>query len=163
MTWGCVCVCVCVCVCDDFLVWIILDISISWIQSLGLYNGFCLHLYLTRYLMFYFILVFIACLMSLRMYTCLCSRYHFLCMFFDSYLSIHMYLLDFRSITDSLIFIYDTGHCMYLYAWITSLDHEHVWLPGTPTGFILRTRWVIFWQPWPSCPDPGAWTVVILL
>ena len=50
-------------------------------------------------------------------------------MFFDSYLSMHVYLLDFRFTTDSLIFIYVTGHCIYLYAWTTSLDHVHVWLP----------------------------------
>ena len=39
------------------------------------------------------------------------------------------------------------GHDLYLHAWTTSLDHVHVWSPE-PTGFILRTRWVIFWQPW---------------
>ena len=40
-----------------------------------------------------------------------------------------MYLLDFGFTTDSLISIYVTGHCLYLCAWTTSLDHVHVWLP----------------------------------
>jgi len=42
---------------------------------------------------------------------------------------IDMHVLDLEFTTDSLIFIYATGHCLYLYAWTTSLDHVHVWLP----------------------------------
>jgi len=40
-----------------------------------------------------------------------------------------MYLLDFEFTTNFLVFIYVAGHCLYLYAWTTSLDHVHVWLP----------------------------------
>jgi len=48
-----------------------------------------------------------------------------------------MYLLDFRVTTDSLIFIYITGHYLYLYAWTTSLYHVHVWLPEHANWFYL--------------------------
>jgi len=53
---------------------------------------------------------------SSHVYVYVCSQHYFLCMFSDSDLSIHMYLLDCRLTTDSLIFIYVTGHYLYLYA-----------------------------------------------
>jgi len=65
----------------------------------------------------------------LHVYMYLCSRHCILCIFSYSYLSMHMYLLDFRFITNFLIFIYIVDHCLYIYAWTTSLDHVYVWLP----------------------------------
>ena len=74
-------------------------------------------------------LVFIACLMYLsHAYLYLSSRHRFPFMFSNSDLSIYVYLLDFEFTIVPLISIYVTGHCMYLYAWITSFDRIHVWL-----------------------------------
>ena len=42
---------------------------------------------------------------------------------------IDTHVLDFKFTNDFLILIYVTGHYLYLYAWITSLDHVHLWLP----------------------------------
>jgi len=73
----------------------------------------------------------------------------FQCMFSKWDSSIHMYLLDFRFTTNSLIVIYVTGHCLYLC--MPELHHLIMYTCdclSTLTGFILCTRWVIFWQPW---------------
>jgi len=68
-------------------------------------------------------------------------------MFFYSDLSIYMYFLTFRLTIDFLIFVHVTGHCLYMYAWITTLDHIHVllsehanWLYFTYSlGYFLTT------------------------
>jgi len=92
-----------------------------------------------------------------HIYMCLCSRHNFQCMFFDSNLSIHVYLLDFRFTTDSLITIYITGNCTYLCAWTTSL-----WLC---TRVLACTRHLSSFYVLAglisdnlelSCPDPEA-------
>ena len=46
----------------------------------------------------------------------------------------YMYLLD---LGFTVIFLYVTCHFMYLRAWTTSLDHVHVCLLCTPSGFIF--------------------------
>ena len=95
-----------------------LDASVPWIHKSEL-----IQLVLS-------ILVFIRCLIYLsHIYLYLNPRHCFQCMLSDSDLLIYMYLLDFRFIIVPLIFIYVTSNCLYLYAWITSLDHVHVWLP----------------------------------
>ena len=64
----------------------------------------------------------------------------FQCMFLDSDLSIHVYLLDFRFTTDSLIFI------MLLIISCTCIPEPHHLIMytcdclSTPIGFILRIR-----------------------
>ena len=119
------------------------------IQSLGLYNEFCSHLYLTYYLMFYFILVFIACLMSLRMFIC---AYALDTVFYACF-SIHIYRYTctylISNLLPILLFLF-----MLLVITCTCMPEPHHLIMytcdrlSTPTGFILRTRWVIFWQSW---------------
>jgi len=65
----------------------------------------------------------------LHVYMYLCSRRPILCIFSYSYLLMHMYLLDFEFITNFLISIYIADHCLYMYAYTTSLDRALVWLP----------------------------------
>ena len=154
VTWGIwwvgVCVCVCVCVYEGFLIW---TIPLTY-QSHKFIIWACttsfVHTCIYRMLD-----------VSSRVYVYLCSRHHFLCMFFDSDLSIHMYLLDFRFSTDSLISIYVTGLCLYMYAWTTSLDHVHVWLPEHANLLHLAYSLVCFCDnPRSSCPDLRVWTMV---
>jgi len=77
-----------------------------------------------------------------HVYLYLCSRHHFIFMFSDSDLSIYMiYCRSFN-------FLYVTCHCRYLHAWTTSLDHVHCDFLSTPTGFIICTCEIDFWQPW---------------
>ena len=55
--------------------------------------------------------VFIACLIYLsHIFMYLCSRHHFLCMFFDSDLSIYMYLLDFGFLVLWSLLYYTCSH-----------------------------------------------------
>ena len=63
----------------------------------------------------------------------------------------------------SFNFLYVTCHCLYLYAWTTSLDHVHVCLICTPLGSIICTRGVASDNPEFSCPDFRARTMVALL
>jgi len=93
--------------------------------------------------------VFIACLMYLsHVYVYLCYPYHFLCMFSDSDLSIYMYLLDFEFIVVPLIFF------MFLVIACTCMPEPHHLIMytydclSTPTGFMICTRRVAFWQSW---------------
>jgi len=101
------------------------------IQQFMLYDlswTFYFTIYDSRLLLDFLISCLLTCT-GITFYMYLCSRYRFLCIFFDSDLLIYMYLLDFGFTIVPLIFIYVTGHCMYLYVWIISLDHVHVWLP----------------------------------
>ena len=98
-----------------------LDVSISWIHNLSLYNQFCPHLYLKH----------AWCLISWLCMSLLTTQ------FSNSDLSIHVYLLDFRFNTDSLISIYVTVHCLYLHACTTSLDHLHMCFPVHATWLHL--------------------------
>ena len=103
---------------------------------------------------------------SLHVYVCLCSWHGFDTCFLYSDLLIHVYLLDFGFTTDSLIFIYVTRHCLCLYVLTTYLIMYTCDCLSKPTGFILRTRWVIFWQPWTFMSrsrslDCGSLTVVV--
>ena len=84
---------------------------------------------------------------SSHIYMYLCSLQHFLCMFFDSDLSIHMYLLDFEFTTDSLITI-----MLQVLAYVCMSEPHYLILYicpcfCTPLVFTLCTRWVISWQP----------------
>ena len=77
--------------------------------------------------------------------------------FLDSDLSIHVYLLDFRVTTDSLITIYITGHCLYLRTWTAS-----VWSCTCVTAYArqLASSYVLVGlfsdNPRPSRPDLEA-------
>jgi len=70
-----------------------------------------------------------------------------------------MYLLDFGFTSDSLIFIYVTGHCMYLYTWTTSLwscTRVTACTRQLASSYVLAELFSD--NPRPLCPDPGAWT-----
>ena len=91
------------------------------------------------------ILIVITCLIYLsHVYVYLCSRHHFLFMFYKSDLSIYMYLLDFGFTIVPLIFF------MLLVTACTYMPESHHLIMytcdclSTPTGFILRTCWVAF-------------------
>ena len=87
----------------------------------------------------------------------LCSSYCLLCMFSVSDSSI--YMIYCRSFNFSYVICY----YLYLHTWITSLDHVHVYLLSTPSGFIICTLRVASDNPEFLCPDPGVWIVVALL
>jgi len=61
---------------------------------------------------------------------------------------------------DSMIFICVTGHCLYLYAWTTLLNHVHVWLAEHANwlyltyslGYFLTTL-----DPHIQVQEPGLW------
>jgi len=94
--------------------------DLSWILCFTIYDSRLLQDFL------------ISCLLTCTGITCLCVPMLLtpLSMYIsNSDLSISMCLLDFIFIIVSLSFIYVTGHYLYLYARITSLDHLHVWLP----------------------------------
>ena len=101
------------------------------------------------------ILVFITYLIYLpHVYMYLCSSYCLLCMFLVSDSSIYMiYCRSFK-------FSYVICCYLYLHTWITSLDHVHVYLLCTPSGFIICTRRVASDNPRFSCPDPRDRTLV---
>ena len=122
---------------ESFLFWIIPLTYQSLESIIWAYTTSFIHTCIYRMLN-----VFIVCLFDLS------SRHHFLFMFSDSDLSIYMYLLGFGFTIVPLISIYVTGHCLYLYARITSLDHVHVWLPEHANCLYLMYSWVIFWQSW---------------
>jgi len=114
-----------------------LDVSISWIQSLSLYNWFCPHLYLKHYLIFYFILVYDLLTTQFLIHVFSTRDYHFSCV---------------NLIPSSPLISW--FHFMFLIIDCTCMPELHHLIMyicdylSTPTGFILRTRWVIFWQPW---------------
>ena len=112
-----------------------LDVSISWIQSLSSYNWFCLLLYVTHYLMFHYMLI---CAHAYDTILDTCFPY--------SNLLIHMFIwfLGFLLISNFPFKI--TGHYLYVYAWIKSLDHVHVCLTvhATWPHFMYS---LAFWLP----------------
>ena len=91
----------------------------------------------------------IACLMYLsHVYLLSSSRDCFICMFSDSDLSIYMYLLHFRFTVVPLI-----SFMAHVIACTCIPEPHHLIMYtcdclSTLIGFILRTRWVAFWQPW---------------
>jgi len=97
---------------------------------------------------------------ALHVYVYQCSRHHFLCMFFDSDLSMHMYLLDLGFTIDSLIFIYVTGHYLYLYTWTTLFHYVHEWLPEHANWLYLTYSMGCFLttlDPHIQIQEPGPW------
>jgi len=125
---------------EDFLVWIIpltylSRESIIWVCTTNFVHT-CIYRIFS---------VFIACLMYLsNVYVYLCSRYRFLCMLSDSDLSIYMYLLDFGFTVVTLIF-FMLLTCMREPPHLIMYTCDCL---STPTGFIICTRGVAFWQPW---------------
>jgi len=113
-----------------------LNVSISWIQSLSLYNWFYPYLYLSH---------------AWCLFACLCipmlSTLFSMHVFYPT-LSIHIYLLDFGLTTNSLFSIY------VLVIACTCMPESHHLIMytcdylSTLPGFILSTCWVVFWQPW---------------
>jgi len=67
--------------------------------------------------------VFIACLFILKLSTPFSVH-----AFWFRLIDIHLFTW-FRIYWHSFNFLYVTCHCLYLYAWTTSLDHVHMWLP----------------------------------
>ena len=65
-------------------------------------------------------------------------------------------------ISDLLSFPYVTYHCLYMYAWATSLDHVHVWLLEHANWLYYMYSRVASDNPRFLCPDPGVWTVALL-
>ena len=59
-------------------------------------------------------------------------------------------------------FLYVTCHCLYLYAWATSLDRVHVWLFEHANWLYYMYSRVASDNPGFSCPDPRVWTVALL-
>ena len=114
------------------------DVLTSQIGNANLYNWFsCFFTHCLTSCPY----LFIACLVYLshalhicRMIMLLCSLHRISCMLSDSDLLIYMYLLD---LGFTVIFLYVTCHFLYLRAWTTSLDHVHVCLLCTPSGFIF--------------------------
>ena len=115
-------------------VWLELDILFYYMWFLGYCMRFSDHLFTDLYWHWMF----------------MCTYAHdtifYTCFPIQIYRYTSTYLILFTN--DSLIFIYVTGYCLYLYVWTTSLDHVLCNCLSMPTGFILRTRWVVFWQPW---------------
>jgi len=97
-----------------------------------------------------FVHTYIYCLfdVSSHVYMCLCSWHHFLCMFFNSDLSIYMYLLDF-----ALLLILWFSFMLLVIVCTCMLEPHHLIMytcdyQSMLIDFILQTRWVVFWQPW---------------
>ena len=96
-----------------------------------------------------------------HVYLYLSSRHHFLFMFSDSYLSIIMYLLNFRFIVVPLI-----SFMLLVIAYTCIPEPHHLIMHmcdclSTPTSFIISTRRVAVWQP--SILMSRSWIVVALL
>jgi len=87
--------------------------------------------------------------MSLRMFICAyaLNTIFYACFLIQNY-RYTSYLLDIGFTTDSLISTYVTGHCLYRMPKPHHLIMYTCDCLSTPLGFILRTRWVVFWQPW---------------
>ena len=82
-------------------------------------------------------------------YVCLYSQHDFQCMLSLFRLIDTHVLTWFQILCWFMIFILKfTGHCLYLFSWITSLNHVYVWLPEHANWLYLTYRWVIFWQSW---------------
>jgi len=109
-----------------------------------------------------FIHTFICCIFNIFI-ACLCvpilSIPFFMHVFRFRFIDIHVF-------TRSQIychFLYATCHCLYLYAWATSLDHVHVWLFEHANWLYHMYSRVASDNPEFSYPDPGIWTVAALL
>jgi len=104
------------------------------------------------------IFVFIACLIYLsHVYLYLSSQHRFLYMLSDSDLSIYMYLLDFGFTVVPLI-----SFMLVVFACTCMLESHHLIMYtcdclSTPTGFVICTRRVAFWQPW--IPMSRSWSL----
>ena len=69
----------------------------------------------------------------------------------------------FRIYCRSFNFLYVTCHCLYLYAWTTSLDHVHVWLPEHADWLYYMYSSGCFWQSWILMSRSWSLDVVALL
>ena len=75
------------------------------------------------------------------------------------FIDIHVFTW-FQIYCRSFNFLFVTCHCMYLYAWTTSLDHVHMWLPEHAnwlyhmysSGCFLTTL-----NPHVQIPESGPW------
>ena len=114
-----------------------LNVLISWIQQLSLYNWVCPHLYIIHYLMLHYMLVNV------------CSKHDFL------------YITCLLSILVLNLFIF-TVRCMPTWLEYTARYFcTCVFTCICHLAFILHTRWVAFLIiSGPVCPNLETWTVM---
>jgi len=120
---------------EDFLIWIIPSTYQSHESIIWACTTSFVHICIYRMLD-----------VSSHAYVYICSRHHFLCMFSDSDLSIHLYLLS------DLLWILWFLFMLLVIACTCMSEPYHLIMYkcdclSTPLGFILRTCWVAFWQP----------------